>query len=125
MKNNYATGGYISNKLLEEIIRTAGKRPIVYGDSGAFVMEYDAIWNPKLSKQQKLNPDNIEKVIFNPPATIVIFKDGTKEVVKAHEEDFDAEKGLAMIFMNIIFDGNKSELRRFIQKCLKENDYNE
>lgn len=38
---------------------------------------------------------SIEKVIFNPPATIVYWCDGTKTVVKA-DETFDPEKGLAM-----------------------------
>lgn len=38
----------------------------------------------------------IEKVIFNNPATIVIWHDGTKTVVKATNEEFDPEKGLAM-----------------------------
>ncbi len=38
----------------------------------------------------------IKKVIFNPPATIVFWKDGTKTVVKARGEAFDPEKGLAM-----------------------------
>jgi len=43
-------------------------------------------WRPK-----------IEKVIFNPPATIVLWSDGTKTVVKCQEGDeWDAEKGLAM-----------------------------
>lgn len=39
---------------------------------------------------------SIEKVIFNDPATIVMWSDGTKTVVKAEGEDFDKEKGLAM-----------------------------
>ena len=38
----------------------------------------------------------IKKVIFNPPATIVFWKDDTKTVVKAQGEAFDPEKGLAM-----------------------------
>lgn len=38
----------------------------------------------------------IKRVIFNDPATIVFWKDGTKTVVKAHNELFDPEKGLAM-----------------------------
>ena len=39
----------------------------------------------------------IEKVIFNNPATIVLWNDGTKTVVKAQEGDgWDMEKGLAM-----------------------------
>ena len=38
----------------------------------------------------------IWKVIFNDPATIILWDDGTKTVVKAHNEPFDKEKGLAM-----------------------------
>lgn len=39
----------------------------------------------------------ITDVIFNPPATIVFWNDGTKTVVKCGEFDtFDPEKGLAM-----------------------------
>ena len=36
------------------------------------------------------------RVIRNGPATVVFWKDGTKTVVKCHDEDYDAEKGLAM-----------------------------
>lgn len=40
---------------------------------------------------------NIEKVIFNKPATIVFWTDGTKTVVKCSDDDvWDEEKGLAM-----------------------------
>lgn len=39
----------------------------------------------------------IKNVIFNDPATIVFWQDGTKTVVKAQNgEEFDPEKGLAM-----------------------------
>lgn len=38
----------------------------------------------------------IKDVIFNPPATIVFWADGTKTVVKDQGEGFDPEKGLAM-----------------------------
>lgn len=40
---------------------------------------------------------SIRKVIFNDPATIVMWSDGTKTVVKCGPEDtYDMEKGLAM-----------------------------
>ena len=40
---------------------------------------------------------SIRKVIFNDPATIVLWSDGSKTVVKCGPEDtFDMEKGLAM-----------------------------
>ena len=38
----------------------------------------------------------IKDVIFNPPATIVIWSDDSKTVVKAENETYDPEKGLAM-----------------------------
>lgn len=44
----------------------------------------------------KFNLPKIENVIFNKPATIVFWSDNTKTVVKAQDEAFDEEKGLAM-----------------------------
>lgn len=39
----------------------------------------------------------IERVIFNDPATIIMWKDGTKTVVKCAEfDEYDPEKGMAM-----------------------------
>lgn len=45
-------------------------------------------------------------VIFNDPATIVKWSDGTKTVVKAENEPFDPEKGLAMAISKRML-GNK------------------
>lgn len=43
----------------------------------------------------------IDKVIFNPPATIVFWEDGSKTVVKASKNDeFKEEIGLAMAIVN-------------------------
>lgn len=51
----------------------------------------------------------IEKVIFNPPATIVQWKDGTKTVVKCQEGDeFDWEKGLAMAYVKRAFNNERT-----------------
>ena len=46
--------------------------------------------------QKERDKFDIKDVIFNDPATIVIWADGTKTVVKAENEPFDPEKGLAM-----------------------------
>lgn len=48
------------------------------------------------NKMYKLEQKYIESVIFNYPATIVFWNDGTKTVVKVQNEKFDPEKGLAM-----------------------------
>ena len=65
-------------------------------------------------------PDiSIEDVIFNDPATIVLWSDGTKTVVKAVDEKFDPEKGLAMAFTKKYL-GNKGNyyntIRRWTEK---------
>jgi hypothetical protein len=51
----------------------------------------------------------IEKVIFNPPATIVQWKDGTKTVVKCQDGDnFDWEKGLAMAYVKRAYNNERT-----------------
>lgn len=42
----------------------------------------------------KPNSWGIKKVIYNNPRTIVYFEDGTKVVVKCHNEEYDKEKGV-------------------------------
>lgn len=42
------------------------------------------------------SPNPIKQVIFNAPATIVFWKDGSKTVVRAQGDEYDPEKGLAM-----------------------------
>lgn len=70
--------------------------------------------------EAKLNgPSNsfeIKKVIFNEPATIVFWEDGTKTVVKCQEGDtFDPEKGLAMAISKKAL-GNKGNYYKVIDK---------
>ena len=58
----------------------------------------------------------IKKLIFNPPATIVFWNDGTKTVVKCQNyEEFDPEKGLAMAFFKKMH-GNKGHYFEEIKK---------
>lgn len=64
----------------------------------------------------------IKKVIFNNPTTIVLWTDGTKTVVKAKNEEFDPEKGLAMAIVKKAF-GNKGSYFNKIKRWT--NNYNE
>lgn len=50
---------------------------------------------PKKDGQRMMFYRTAPKVIFNPPATI-LFMNGKKYVSKAHNEEFDEEKGLLM-----------------------------
>ena len=62
-------------------------------------VEYNSMW-----KRTK-----IKNVIFNDPATIVFWSDGTKTVVKCGENDiYDPEKGLAMAVAKKYLGTNKS-----------------
>lgn len=56
---------------------------------------------------------SIRKVIFNDPATIIMWGDGTKTVVKAHNEKYDPEKGLAMAIAEKYY-GNYSKFKKDI-----------
>lgn len=55
----------------------------------------------------------IKNVIFNNPATIVFWMDGTKTVVKAENEAFDPEKGLAMAIAKKAYGNTGSYYNRF------------
>jgi hypothetical protein len=62
----------------------------------------------------------IKNVIFNDPATIVFWTDGTKTVVKCQDGDeFDPEKGLAMAISKKSL-GNKGNYCNELKKWLPE-----
>lgn len=62
----------------------------------------------------------IKKVIFNDPATVIIWKDGTKTIVRAGEgEEYDPEKGLAMAIAKKAL-GNQGNYYNVFKKWLPE-----
>lgn len=62
----------------------------------------------------------IKNVVFNDPATIVMWQDGTKTIVKCGENDeYDPEKGLAMAIAKKAF-GNEGNYYNQIRKWLPE-----
>lgn len=67
---------------------------------------------------------NIKKVIFNNPATIVFWSDGSKTVVKAHNDDYDLEKGLAMAIAKKAL-GNEGNYYNVFKKWLPNEDSSE
>lgn len=68
---------------------------------------------------------SIRKVIFNDPATIVLWSDGTKTVVKCGPEDsYDMEKGLAMAIVKKMA-GNDSRFHKVFKKWCKPDETNE
>jgi len=63
----------------------------------------------------------IKKVIFNDPATIVIWSDNTKTVVKCQPGDtYSKELGLAMCISKKYL-GNKGNFNEIFKKYIKED----
>ena len=76
-------------------------------------------------KPNNTNLPGIKNVIFNEPATIVIWSDGTKTVVKCQEgEGYDPEKGMAMAISKKAL-GNKGNYCEVFKKWLPEEEVND
>ena len=75
---------------------------------------------PKITSTDKYF--KIEKVIFNDPATIVFWADGTKTVVKCGEEDvYDYQTGLLMCIAKKAF-GNKGKFNDILREWIPEEE---
>lgn len=90
---------------LKEEITMAGSINYINNDISSVYALYERYRLGKDGNSRKLRADNdsktnaiqIKNVIFNDPATIVLWNDGTKTVVKRGKNDtYDPEKGLAM-----------------------------
>lgn len=75
-----------------------------------------------ISKMSTLTKPYIKKVIFNDPATIVFWDDGTKTVVKCRDETFDKEKGLAMAISKKLYGNNKGNYYDIFKVWCEEED---
>ena len=62
----------------------------------------------------------IEQVIFNEPATIVKWSDGSKTVVKCTDDKFDQEKGLAMAIIKRLCGNSGNYYDLFRNYCSSE-----
>ena len=83
-------------------------------ECGSVEIAEDARWLFAVSDFEPAIAFDIKRIIYNDPATIILWADGTKTVVKAHNEPFDREKGLAMAII-------KKMLGRGFHRFLKEN----
>lgn len=92
----------------------------VYGSRGQVSLYYSPNANAKKSLQKQRYFNVIKKVIFNEPATIVFWSDGTKTVVKCGDDDiWDPEKGLAMAVTKKFF-GNEGFYYDIFKKWIPE-----
>jgi hypothetical protein len=93
--------------------------------SGKHLTEFDELFEECFELVGALNKKasyshGIKKVIFNAPATIVLWTDNTKTVVKCGKNDtYDAEKGLAMCIAKKYL-GNEGNYNNVFKEWLPE-----
>lgn len=65
---------------------------------------------------------SIKRVIFNPPATVIFWDDGTKSVVKCQEGDtYNPETGFALAYLKKLL-GNDNTFNKEIDKWVPQFD---
>ena len=112
LKNEYDRAiGVFNNDVLEPASRYAAESFKARRDFNKHVnnnifhdmLATERIFNDCMKEINKMGLPKIKKVIFNDPATIVFWADGTKTIVKntdkmknGKKRPFDPEKGLAM-----------------------------
>lgn len=75
-------------------------------------------------KERNNNMPKIKEVIFNNPATIIYWRDGTKSVVKCQPEDtYDKEKGFMAAYMKKIC-GNDNTFNKIINNWCNDSENN-
>lgn len=109
-------------------------RSIVTAEIEGVIDDIEAVarvWPTKQSCQYGLsnilngyqNQPKIQKVIFNNPATIILWTDGTKTVVKCQPGDvYDKEKGFAMAYLKKLL-GNDNTFNKEINKWVDETPW--
>lgn len=107
MKNNHEFYDYWTTPRP----RTGGNRHMGYFDYfdvNDFIMKNIMFWTSR-------NQDHI-KIISNPPATILFVGD-KKTVVKAYNEPYDTEKGIAMAILKHL-GLSRADMRRLIDNTI-------
>jgi hypothetical protein len=114
--------------LIDDMKKYAGEtvtieNTIVHDDKPCYyIEEHCYMWDERLfDGGQTIDTPTVQiaKVIFNKPATIVLWQDGTKTVVKCQKgEKYDKEKGLAMCIVKKAL-GNQGNYNNFFKKWVK------
>lgn len=96
---------------------------VVCGMSALAAYQGQTVKYSEYSKQKKNGSAvTIKKVVFNEPATIVLWSDNTKTVVKCAEGDaYDPEKGLAMAIAKKAL-GNEGNYYNTFRKWLPKKE---
>jgi len=105
------TDNYLYKKF-KEGIENMNYKPFIYAD-----------WGMNFINKNKTLPE-IKQVIFNPPATIIIWRDNSKTIVKMHNEDYDEEKGFAMAILKKLF-GGRNQYMKYIKNATRQEQKKE
>lgn len=89
---------------------------------GDWPYPFEPLERPRIKTLYFSERAKVEKVIFNDPATIIVWSDKTKTVVKCQEGDkYDKEIGLAMCIAKKYF-GNKGNFNEIFKKWVPEDN---
>lgn len=94
-------------------------------DSMRYMHWADCVMEEAVKKKEETNmtAPSIKNVIFNPPATIVFWTDGSKTVVKCNVQDeFDPEKGLTMAIVKRCA-SNSDDFYKEIKTWIEKSEY--
>lgn len=103
--------GYIYKSPKEKYVKCTDNKPEIHGNlMHSHICPWDSV------KNQSVCLSDPDRIVFNPPATIVFWKDGTKTVVKCAEgEKFDPYTGFCYAFTEH-FLGSISHIKKLCQK---------
>lgn len=115
---------------VEEFETRAVRNLVVDWDTKKSLSQAGAIIFAYITREFDLDNRNsfgelkIKDVIFNDPATIVFWEDGTKTVVKCQDGDvYSKELGLAMCISKKAL-GNKGNFNEVFKKWIPDEEYN-
>ena len=108
---------YNYGELMDDLRERLGTQPKNYA---TFAEAYGLLGATALSSViDKYSRPKVTKVIFNDPATIIMWEDGSKTVVKCQNgEPFDPEKGFVMAYLKKLL-GNDNTFNKKISKWVK------
>ena len=119
MKNDRNLIVYKSEEEMAKEFINFGKR---YGGYGFLPTDYTTISMISINQEKPRLDLGIKNVIFNDPATIILWNDGTKTVVKVQDGDrFDPEKGLTMAIVKKLL-GNQGNYYNELKKWLPKEE---
>lgn len=104
------------NSVVEKLKELAGTKKKLEDD----ILDAILYSNNRRVTNKKENPMKIKNVIFNEPATIVMWADGTKTIVKCQNGDvYSKETGLAVAIAKKAL-GNKGNFNEVFKKWIPE-----